>query len=587
MPRLRLFAILCFDSQERREAPRLVYRLDTRGAGLYRRQPVTVPPVPCHLRFTRQRHPPRQVTLPPPYPFCHSPSQRVVEVAALDQWLAMLYPRVEHQAVLAVVVVVVGPLVVHPYHPFRDAVRLLRQPAVFIVAVDIVRIFRDAVIASILQSTASAEPVNKLVVDSMIADIDERISRQMDVIIHAPAFQQVESFWRSLKTMVDRVDFRENIKVNVLHVTKQELLEDFEFAPEIIQSGFYKHVYSSGFGQFGGEPIAAVLGAYEFKNTAPDMKLLQYVSAVGAMAHAPFLSSVSPEFMGLNSWTELPNIKDLYAIFEGPAYTKWRALRDSEDSRYLGLTAPRFLLRQPYSPTDNPVKNFNYYEDVSQNHEDYLWGNTAWMLACNIADSFAKYRWCPNIIGPQSGGAVKDLPVHLFETMGQIQAKIPTEVLVTDRREFELAEEGFITLTMRKDSDNAAFFSANSVQKPKHFPGKDAETNYKLGTQLPYLFIINRLAHYIKVLQREQLGSWKERSDLERELNTWIRQYVADQENPPADVRSRKPLRAAKVEVMDVEGEPGWYQVALSVRPHFKFMGANFELSLVGRLDRE
>lgn len=211
----------------------------------------------------------------------------------------------------------------------------------------------------------------------MIADIDERISRQMDVIIHAPAFQQVESFWRSLKTMVDRVDFRENIKVNVLHVTKQELLEDFEFAPEIIQSGFYKHVYSSGFGQFGGEPIAAVLGAYEFKNTAPDMKLLQYVSAVGAMAHAPFLSSVSPEFMGLNSWTELPNIKDLYAIFEGPAYTKWRALRDSEDSRYLGLTAPRFLLRQPYSPTDNPVKNFNYYEDVSQNHEDYLWGNTA------------------------------------------------------------------------------------------------------------------------------------------------------------------------------------------------------------------
>ncbi|EJE4458340.1 type VI secretion system contractile sheath large subunit [Escherichia coli] len=372
---------------------------------------------------------------------------------------------------------------------------------------DVARQGVTAFIASILQSTASAEPVNKLAVDSMIADIDE--------------------------------------------------------------------------------PIAAVLGAYEFKNTAPDMKLLQYVSAVGAMAHAPFLSSVSPEFMGLNSWTELPNIKDLYAIFEGPAYTKWRALRDSEDSRYLGLTAPRFLLRQPYSPTDNPVKNFNYYEDVSQNHEDYLWGNTAWMLACNIADSFAKYRWCPNIIGPQSGGAVKDLPVHLFETMGQIQAKIPTEVLVTDRREFELAEEGFITLTMRKDSDNAAFFSANSVQKPKHFPGKDAETNYKLGTQLPYLFIINRLAHYIKVLQREQLGSWKERSDLERELNTWIRQYVADQENPPADVRSRKPLRAAKVEVMDVEGEPGWYQVALSVRPHFKFMGANFELSLVGRLDRE
>lgn len=254
---------------------------------------------------------------------------------------------------------------------------------------DVARQGVTAFIASILQSTASAEPVNKLAVDSMIADIDERISRQMDVIIHAPAFQQVESFWRSLKTMVDRVDFRENIKVNVLHVTKQELLEDFEFAPEIIQSGFYKHVYSSGFGQFGGEPIAAVLGAYKFKNTAPDMKLLQYVSAVGAMAHAPFLSSVSPEFMGLNSWTELPNIKDLYAIFEGPAYTKWRALRDSEDSRYLGLTAPRFLLRQPYSPTDNPVKNFNYYEDVSQNHEDYLWGKVMLITPLRVVLRFS------------------------------------------------------------------------------------------------------------------------------------------------------------------------------------------------------
>lgn len=456
---------------------------------------------------------------------------------------------------------------------------------------DIARQGVTAFISSVLHSTSSTEPVNKLAVDSMISDIDVRISRQMDAVIHASEFQQVESFWRSLKTMVDRVDFRENIKVNVLHVTKSELLEDFEFAPEIIQSGYYKHVYSSGFGQFGGEPVATVVGAYEFKNTVPDMKLLKYVSAVGAMAHAPFLSAVSAEFMGLNDWTELPNIKDLYAVFEGPSYAKWRALRESEDSRYLGLTAPRFLLRQPYSPTENPIKSFSYYEDVSRNHEDYLWGNTAWMLAGNVAESFAKYRWCPNIIGPQSGGAVKDLPVHLYEAMGQIQAKIPTEVLITDRREFELAEEGFITLTMRKNSDNAAFFSANSVQKPKHFPntpeGKAAETNYKLGTQLPYLFIINRLAHYIKVLQREQLGSWKERSDLERELNTWIRQYVADQENPPADVRSRKPLRAARVQVMDVEGEPGWYQVGLSVRPHFKYMGASFELSLVGRLDKE
>ncbi|HEX4504032.1 MAG TPA: type VI secretion system contractile sheath large subunit [Scandinavium sp.] len=456
---------------------------------------------------------------------------------------------------------------------------------------DIARQGVGAFIAALLQSDSESDPVDILAVNAMIADIDERTGRQMDLILHAPEFQEMESFLRSLKLLVERADTRENIKIHVMHVTKEELLDDFEFAPEITQSGFYKHVYSSGYGQFGGVPVAAVIGNYAFENNAADMKLLKYLSAVSAMAHAPFLSSVSPEFFGLNSYTELPGIKDVAAIFEGPAYTKWRSLRESEDSRYLGLTAPRFLLRQPYAPDDNPVKSFSYRENVSRDHEDYLWGNTAFLLAANIAESFAKYRWCPNIIGPQNGGAVKDLPVHLYEAMGQLQAKIPTEILVTDRREYELAEEGFITLTMRKGSDNAAFFSANSIQKPKNFPntpeGKEAETNYKLGTQLPYLFVINRLAHYIKVLQREQIGSWKERSDLERELNQWIRQYIADQENPPSEVRSRKPLRQAKIEVLDVEGEPGWYQVALSVRPHFKYMGASFELSLVGRLDKE
>lgn len=456
---------------------------------------------------------------------------------------------------------------------------------------DIARQGVAAFVSSILESGSHAEPVNKLAVDRMIAELDKKLSHQMNNILHADAFQQVESFWRSMKLLVDRTDFKENIKINILHATKEELLEDFEFAPEIVQSGFYKHVYSSGYGQFGGEPIASIVGSYAFNSSAQDMKLLNYVSAVGAMAHAPFLTSVSPDFFGLNSFTELPTIKDISSIFEGPAYTKWRALRETEDARYLGLTAPRFLLRLPYSPVENPVKKFNYQEDVSHNHEDYLWGNTAYLLASSLTDSFAKYRWCPNIIGPQSGGAVNDLPVHMFEALGQTQAKIPTEILITDRREFELAEEGFITLTMRKGSNNAAFFSANSVQKPRKFPGtpegKVAETNYKLGTQLPYMFIINRLAHYIKVLQREQIGSWKVRNDLERELNNWIKQYIADQENPPADVRSRKPLRAAKIDVLDVDGDPGWYQVAISVRPHFKYMGANFELSLVGRLDKE
>ena len=458
-------------------------------------------------------------------------------------------------------------------------------------AYDIAKQGVSAFISNILESGSNNEPINKLLVDRMIAELDNKLSKQMDEVLHSSRFKELEASWRSLKLLVDRTDFKENIKIHVLHATKSELLDDFEYSPEISQSGFYKHVYASGYGQFGGEPIASVIGSYEFSQSSADMKLLQYVSSVGAMAHAPFLSSVSPSFFGLNSFTELSAIKELKAVFEGPAYVKWRALRETEDARYIGLTAPRFLLRLPYERNENPVKSFDYQEDVNADHEHYLWGNTAYLLASNITDSFAKYRWCPNIIGPQSGGSVNDLPVHIFDSLGQLQSKIPTEVLITDRREYELAEEGFITLTMRKGSDNAAFFSANSIQKCKVFPptreGKIAETNYKLGTQLPYMFIVNRLAHYIKVLQREQLGAWKERQDLQRELNQWIRQFVADQENPPSEVRSRRPLRGASITVSDVDGDPGWYQVSMSVRPHFKYMGASFELSLVGRLDKE
>lgn len=255
-----------------------------------------------------------------------------------------------------------------------------------------------AFISSILDTGTNEEPINKLLVDKMIIELDKKLSVQMDEILHAEKFREIESSWRSLKLLVDRTDFRENIKINIIHATKAELLEDFEFSPEIIQSGFYKHVYSAGYGQFGGEPTAAIIGNYAFSNNTPDMKLLQYVSAVGAMAHSPFLSSVAPDFFGISSFTELPAIKDLKSVFEGPAHTKWRALRESEDSRYLGLTTPRFLLRLPYSTVENPIKNFNYYEDVSKNHEHFLWGNTAYLLASCLTDSFAKYRWCQSAV---------------------------------------------------------------------------------------------------------------------------------------------------------------------------------------------
>jgi type VI secretion system protein ImpC len=421
--------------------------------------------------------------------------------------------------------------------------------------------------------------------------VDEKLSRQLDAILHNPKVQELESSWRSLKFLVDRTDFRENVKLELLNVSKDDLLEDFEDAPEIPKSGLYKTVYTAEYGQFGGQPYAAMIGNYDFGPGPQDIKLLQDVASVAAMAHAPFISAAGPQFFGLDDYTNLPQLKDLKSVFEGPQYTKWNSFRESEDARYVGLTLPRFLLRLPYGPDTQPVKAFNYQENVSDGHDKYLWGNTAFAFASKLTDSFAKYRWCANIIGPQGGGSVEDLPLHQFEAMGAIQTKIPTEILVSERREFELAEEGFIGLTMRKGSDNAAFFSANSVQKPKFFgiskEGKEAELNYKLGLQLPYMFVVNRLAHYLKVIQRENIGTWKERVDLDRELNNWIRQYVADMDNPMPGVRSRRPLRQAQVTVEDVEGEPGWYRVGLQVRPHFKYMGAFFTLSLVGKLDKE
>ena len=351
----------------------------------------------------------------------------------------------------------------------------------------------SAFITEILKSNDPDQLINKHRADQMIAEIDRMLGNQMDAILHQPEFQQLESSWRSLKLLVDRTDFRENIKLEVLHVTKEDLLDDFENAADITCSGIYKHVYTAGYGQFGGEPVAAMVGNYNFGPSSPDIKLLSYMASVGAMSHAPFLAAPAPEFFNLNSFEELPNLKEIKDLFAGPRHAKWRAFRESEDARHVALTGPRFMLRSAYHPQEQPIESFNYNEGIAGQHDNYLWGNSAFLLASCINDSFARYRWCPNIIGPQSGGAVEDLPVHLYESLGQLQAKIPTEVLISDRKEFELAEEGFIALTMRKDSDNAAFFSANSVQKPKHFPktpeGLQAQTNYKLGTQLPYLFL--------------------------------------------------------------------------------------------------
>jgi type VI secretion system protein ImpC len=457
-------------------------------------------------------------------------------------------------------------------------------------AYDVTRQGVQAFIAEMLKGR-DAKKIDKAAVDAMISELDARISSQVNEILHNATFQKMESAWRSLKYVVDNVDFRENVRINVLSVQKEELLEDFEDAPEIVKSGLYRTVYSAEYGTFGGRPYGVMCSLYEFGAGPQDIQLMTNCAAVATMAHAPFIGNAAPQMFGVESYEELPRLKDLQSLFEGPQYARWHGFRESEDSRYVGLCAPRIMLRMPYGKETVPVKSFDFEEDVVNKHDAYLWGYSAVALTTRIADSFAKFRWCPNIIGPTSGGAVESLPLHQYKAQGEIQTKLPVECQLTERREFEMSEEGFIGLTMRKGSDNAAFFSANSVQKPKVFPntpeGKAAETNYRLGTQLPYMFVITRLSHYLKVLQREQIGSWKERADLERELNVWIGQYVADMDNPAPAVRSRRPLRTARINVEDVEGQPGWYRCSILVRPHFKYMGASFTLSLVGKLDKE
>jgi len=448
----------------------------------------------------------------------------------------------------------------------------------------------EAMLVEILAPGGDGVRADRLLADAMIAEIDAKLSRQLDEILHHPRLQRLESTWRGVKLVVDGTDPRENTDVVLLSVAKDELQSDFEDAPEVAQSGLYRIVYSGEYGQFGGEPYAAMIADYDFGPGPQDVALLQKVASVATMAHAPFIAAAGPRFFGLESFAGLPALDDLKAIMEGPQYVKWNAFRQSEDARSVALTLPRILLRLPYSQDTVPVKGFAYEEAVAGDHQAYLWGSAAFAFATRLTDSFMRHRWCLNITGPQGGGRVDHLPSCSFPAMGPCELRIPTEVMVSERREFELAEEGFIALALRKGSDSACFFSANSVQRPRSFgqdpAGRAAELNYRLGTQLPYLFIINRLAHYIKVLQREQVGSWKERVDLERELNDWIGNYVVDMDDPHPEVRSRRPLRAAEITVEDAPGDAGWYKVAIRIRPHLTYMGASFTLALVGKLDK-
>ncbi len=454
--------------------------------------------------------------------------------------------------------------------------------------------FRDRLTAALqvfidltTRNSKRVSRIDKNLLDMYIATIDEKISRQLDAIIHHPSFQKIESAWKGLKFLVDRCDFRANIKIDLLDVSKEDLQLDMEEAPDTTQCGLYKHIYIDEYDTPGGEPVTSIISNYEFDASAQDVSLLSEISRVSASAHCPFIASVGVRFFGKDSIDELPKINDLSNYMDRAEYIRWKGFRDSEDSRYVGLTLPRFLLRMPYGKDGQPVRTFNYEEDVSGNtHENYLWCNASFAFAANLARSFKENGWVVNIRGPESGGKVDDLPIHLYDQGRGLESKIPTEILIPETRELEFANLGFIPLSYYKNSDFACFFSANSVQKPVEYTSAEATANSRINARLPYIYLVSRLAQYLKVLQRENIGSSKSRQVLENELNDWIQTLVTKMNDPDPELIATHPLRDGQVTVKEIEDNPGFYQVSLYVMPHFQIEGVDVRLSLVAQLPK-
>jgi type VI secretion system protein ImpC len=436
-------------------------------------------------------------------------------------------------------------------------------------------------------SAQQVDRLDKSLLDFHIGQLDAQISEQLDAIMHDETVQRIESAWRGLKFLVDRTDFRKNVKIEVLDVAKDALRQDFEDTPEIIQSGLYHHTYIQEYDTPGGEPIGAVIANYEFDRGPQDIALLRNISKVAASAHMPFIGSVGPAFFGKETMEEVAAIKDIGNYFDRAEYLKWKSFRDTDDARYVGLTMPRVLARLPYGPDTTPVRAFNYTEGVKgPDHSRYLWTNAAFAFAANMVQSFVKNGWCVQVRGPQAGGLVEDLPIHLYDLGTGNQAKIPTEVLIPETREFEFANLGFIPLSFYKNRDFACFFSANSTQKPALYETKEATANSRINARLPYIFLLSRIAHYLKLIQRENIGTTKDRRVLENELNNWIKGLVTEMKDPGDELQASHPLREAKVTVEDIEDNPGFFRIKLFVIPHFQVEGMDIGLSLVSQMPK-
>ncbi|CAI1008336.1 Uncharacterized protein conserved in bacteria [Serratia rubidaea] len=437
------------------------------------------------------------------------------------------------------------------------------------------------------QSGDKVEKLDKTLLDHHIAELDHQISRQLDAVMHHEDFQRVESLWRGMKSLVDKTDFRQNVKIELLDLSKDDLRQDFEDAPEIVQSGLYLQTYVAEYDTPGGEPIGALISAYEFDASAQDIALLRNISKVSAAAHMPFIGSAGPKFFLKDNMEDVAAIKDIGNYFDRAEYLKWKAFRETDDARYIGLVMPRVLGRLPYGPDTVPVRSFNYVEEVKgPDHDKYLWTNASFAFAANMVRSFINNGWCVQIRGPQAGGAVQDLPIHLYDLGTGNQVKIPSEVMIPETREFEFANLGFIPLSYYKNRDYACFFSANSAQKPALYDTADATANSRINARLPYIFLLSRIAHYLKLIQRENIGTTKDRRLLELELNTWVRSLVTEMTDPGDELQASHPLRDARVAVEDIEDNPGFFRVKLYAVPHFQVEGMDVNLSLVSQMPK-
>lgn len=442
-------------------------------------------------------------------------------------------------------------------------------------------------VREVLEGTVVVSDNLSATLDARVAEIDELISRQLSAVMHHADFQKLESTWTGLHYLCKHTSTGSMMKIQVFNATKKELIRDFKTAIDFDQSALFKKVYEEEFGTFGGAPFGTLIGDFEISRQPEDMYFVEQMSHVAAAAHAPFLSAASAEMFGLDGFTDMGKPRDLSKVFDTVEYAKWKSFRESEDSRYVGLTVPRFLGRLPFNPKDgNTVDGFNFVEDVDgSDHSKYLWVNTAFAMAARLTAAFENYGWCAAIRGVEGGGLVEDLPTHTFKTdQGEVALKCPTEIAITDRREKELSDLGFIPLVHCKNTDYAAFFGAQSTQKAKKYDSDAANANAALSSQLQYMFAVCRIAHYLKSMMRDKVGSFASAENVGQYLNNWISQYVTADDTASHEVKAMYPLREASVEVSEVPGRPGFYRATAFVRPHFQLDELTVSLRLVAEL---